>query len=94
MKSPKVIVIGAGLGGITAAIHLAKRGCQVTVYEKNDQPGGRVDIIKREGHTFDTGPTLLVMPHLYEDEFQSLGSSMFESMDLIRVDFRLILELH
>jgi len=86
MKSPEVIVIGAGLGGITAAIHLAKRGCKVTVYEKNDQPGGRVDIIKREGHTFDTGPTLFVMPHLYENEFQSLGSSIYESLDLIRVD--------
>jgi phytoene desaturase len=86
MKEPKVIVIGAGIGGITAAIHLVKRGCQVTVYEKNDQPGGRVDFAHREGHTFDTGPTLLVMPLLYEAEFQALGSSLFESLDLVRVD--------
>jgi phytoene desaturase len=86
MKSPKVIVIGAGIGGITAATHLAKRGCRVTVYEKNDQPGGRVDFAKRQGHTFDTGPTLLVMPLLYEAEFQSLGSSLLETLDLVRVD--------
>lgn len=86
MKTPKIIVIGAGIGGITAATHLAKRGCQVTVYEKNDQPGGRVDIMRRQGHTFDTGPTLLVMPLLYDAEFQSLGSSLFNSLDLVRVD--------
>jgi phytoene desaturase len=86
MKNPHVIVIGAGIGGITAAIHLARRGCQVTVYEKNDQPGGRVDFAKREGHTFDTGPTLLVMPLLYESELHLLGTSLFESLDLVRVD--------
>jgi phytoene dehydrogenase-like protein len=67
MKKTKVILIGAGIGGITAAIHLAKQGCQVTVYEKNDQPGGRMDIAHRQGHSFDTGPTVLVMPHLYEN---------------------------
>jgi phytoene desaturase len=86
MKKTKVILIGAGIGGITAAIHLANRGCQVTVYEKNDQPGGRVDFAHREGHIFDTGPTLLVMPLLYENEFQALGSSIYEELDLVRVD--------
>lgn len=86
MNHPKIIVIGAGIGGITAATHLARRGCRVTVYEKNDQPGGRVDFIHHEGHKFDTGPTLLVMPLLYESEFQALGSSLSASLDLIRVD--------
>ena len=86
MKKPKVIIIGAGIGGITAATHLAQRGCHVTVYEKNDQPGGRVDFIRRDGHSFDTGPTLLVMPLLYDSEFQALGTSLSESLDLVRVD--------
>ena len=86
MNTPRVIIIGAGIGGITAAIHLAQNGCQVTVFERNDQPGGRVDYIHREGHSFDTGPTLVVMPLLYEREFQSLGLSLFEDLDLIRVD--------
>ena len=62
MKTPKIIVIGAGIGGITAAIHLAKGGCQVTVYEKNDQPGGRVDIMRRQGHTFAVSYTHLTLP--------------------------------
>jgi phytoene desaturase (3,4-didehydrolycopene-forming) len=86
MKTKTVIVIGAGIGGMTAAIHLAKQGFKVTVIEKNDHPGGRCDRISREGHHFDTGPTLLVMPLLYESEFAALGTSMREVLDLQRVD--------
>jgi phytoene desaturase len=86
MKTNSVVVIGAGVGGITAAIHLAKQGVHVTVIEKNDGPGGRCDRISHEGHHFDTGPTLLVMPLLYESEFAALGSSMREVLDLQRVD--------
>ena len=81
-----VIVIGAGVGGITAAIHLAKHGLKVTVIEKNSRPGGRCDRITREGHHFDTGPTLLVMPHLYEAEFEAMGVSMHDLLNLKRVD--------
>jgi len=86
MKNKTVIVIGAGIAGITAAIHLAKRGLQVTVIEKNARPGGRCDRISREGHHFDTGPTLLVMPLLYKSEFAALGTSLHEMLDLQRVD--------
>jgi phytoene desaturase len=86
MKSKTVIVIGAGIAGISAAIHLAQRGWQVTVLEKNSRPGGRCDRISREGHHFDTGPTLMVMPLLYEAEFAALGASMRELLDLQRVD--------
>lgn len=86
MKTKKIIVIGAGIGGITAATHLARHGFQVTALEKNDRPGGRCDRITRDGHQFDTGPTLLVMPLLYEAEFSALGTSMHEVLDLQRVD--------
>jgi phytoene desaturase len=86
MKPQSVVVIGAGIGGISAATHLAKRGVQVTVLEKNARPGGRCDRFSRDGHHFDTGPTLLVMPHLYEAEFTRLGTSMHEMLDLQRVD--------
>ncbi len=86
MKSKSVIVIGAGIGGITAAIHLAQRGVKVIVLEKNSHAGGRCDRFSREDHHFDTGPTLLVMPLLYEAEFAALGISMHEMLALQRVD--------
>jgi phytoene desaturase len=86
MKSPTVIVIGAGIAGIAAATHLARRGAQVTVIEKNSRPGGRCDRFSRDGHTFDTGPTLLVMPLLYEAEFSALGADLRAKLDLQRVD--------
>lgn len=86
MKPKSVIVIGSGIGGITAATHLARRGLHVTVVEKNPRPGGRCDRLSRDGHHFDTGPTLFVMPLLYEAEFRALGISMHEQLDLQRVD--------
>ena len=86
MKTKNIVIIGAGIGGLTAATHLAKAGLNVTVIEKNDQPGGRCDRISKDGHHFDTGPTLLVMPKLYESEYAALGTSMGDSLDLERVD--------
>lgn len=86
MKNKSVVVIGAGVGGIVAATHLAKHGFQVTVVEKNSRPGGRCDRLSRDGHHFDTGPTLLVMPLLYEAEFRALGTSLRDMLDLKRVD--------
>ena len=86
MTTKNVIVIGAGIGGITAATHLAKHGLHVTVLEKNARPGGRCDRISHEGHHFDTGPTLMVMRLLYDAEFAALGTPMHELLDLQRVD--------
>jgi phytoene desaturase len=86
MRPRLVIVIGAGIGGVVAATHLAQRGLRVLVLEKNAHAGGRCDRISREGHHFDTGPTLLVMPLLYESEFSALGVSMRDMLDLQRVD--------
>jgi phytoene dehydrogenase-like protein len=86
MNTRSVVVIGAGVGGIAAATHLARRGLQVTVFEKNAKPGGRLDHFWREGHHFDVGPTLLIMPQVYEAEFAALGASLQEEIDLLRVD--------
>ena len=86
MAQENVIVIGAGIGGICSAIRLAQAGLRVTIVEKNARPGGRCDRISREGHHFDTGPTLLVMPLLYEEEFRGLGVEMRDVVELQRVD--------
>src|SRR5512139_3289328 len=86
MKPKSVIVIGAGIGGLTAAIHLARAGFHVTVLEKNARPGGRCDRLDREGHHFDTGPTLFLLPLLYEAEFRALGTSLQERLNLQRID--------
>ncbi len=86
MKHTSVVIIGAGIGGISTAIHLARRGMQVTVFEKNERPGGRCDRFIHEGHVFNTGPTLLIMPMVYESEFAAMGASFRERLDLTRVD--------
>jgi phytoene desaturase len=86
MNRPSAIVIGAGIGGIATATHLAKQGLNVTVIEKNNRPGGRCDRFKKSGHHFDTGPTLFVMPLVYKAEFAALGAPMHEMLDLQRVD--------
>lgn len=94
MRPVSVLIIGAGVGGIAAAAHLARRGMHVTVLEKNSHPGGRCDNFSRDGHRFDTGPTLFVMPHVYEDEFDALGTPVHEMLDLMRVDptYRLVFD--
>lgn len=94
MKPKSVVVIGAGIGGIAAAIHLAQYGLKVTIFEKNPRPGGRCNRFSRDGHHFDTGPTLLIMPKLYKAEFASLGVSLHEILQLQRVDptYRLIFD--
>ena len=86
MKPKTVIVIGAGIGGLVAATHLARRGFKVIVIEKNSHPGGRCDRFSRAGHHFDTGPTLFIMPLLFEAEFTALGASLRELVQLQRVD--------
>jgi len=94
MKAKSVAIIGAGVGGVCAATHLAQQGLHVTVFEKNSNPGGRCDWIERDGHHFDTGPTLMVMQRVYETEFSALGGSINELLDLTQVDpsYRLVFD--
>ena len=94
MTPRSVLVIGAGIGGITAATHLARAGHHVSVLEKNDGPGGRCGRFDRDGHRFDTGPTLMVMRLVYEAEYHALGASLSERLELHRVDptYRLVFD--
>lgn len=80
------IVIGTGLGGITTAAYLAKNGFQVTVFEKNSIPGGRCGQLFEDGHRFDTGPTLFLIPEIFSKTFQALGTCMEDQLDLRRID--------
>ncbi len=94
MTPRSILVIGAGIGGITAATHLARAGHAVTVLEKNDGPGGRCGRFDRDGHRFDTGPTLMVMRPVYEAEYRALGASLSERLELHQVDptYRLVFD--
>jgi phytoene desaturase len=81
-----VIIIGAGLGGLSAAIHLRQAGYEVTIFEANDQVGGRANRIKRDGFTFDTGPTLLNYPWVFENLFRAAGRELKDYVTLLPVD--------
>ena len=85
-QKPTAIVIGAGIGGIASAARLAKNGYSVTVLEKNETPGGRANQIVRDGHRFDIGPTLFLMPEVWEETFAALGEKMGDHLDLRRID--------
>lgn len=83
---PTALVIGAGIGGIATAARLAKNGYDVTVLEKNETPGGRCNQIIRDGHRFDIGPTLFLMPEVWEETFAALGEKMSDHLELKRID--------
>ena len=79
----RVVIIGAGIAGITTAVYLAKNGYSVSVYEKNSSPGGRCGQLIREGHRFDLGATMLMMPEIYHEVFDSLGIKLEEGRDIL-----------
>lgn len=82
----KVLIVGAGIGGIATAARLARQGCQVTVLEKCEKPGGRCGSMTADGYTFDTGATLFLMPEVYAETFATLGERLQDHLDLRRVD--------
>lgn len=86
----RVVVVGAGLSGLSAALHLAGRGCAVTVLEREPSPGGRAARVEREGscgrYVLDTGPTVLTMPDMLRDCFDAVGSRLDDHLDLRAVD--------
>jgi phytoene desaturase len=79
-------VIGAGFGGMTAAALLAKQGHDVTVIEKNGQPGGRAIVHEDNGFVFDMGPSWYLMPEVFEKLFDTFGRKVSDYLELKRLD--------
>lgn len=84
MKS--ISIIGAGLGGLSAAIRLAAKGCSVTVYEKNAFPGGKAGSLELNGFRFDTGPSLLTMPFVIKELFASANENAADWLEFNKLD--------
>ncbi|MFI1783104.1 phytoene desaturase [Streptomyces rubiginosohelvolus] len=81
-----VVVVGAGLAGLAAALHLLGAGRRVTVVERDPAPGGRAGLLESGGFRIDTGPTVLTMPDLVEEAFAAVGERMADRLELIRLD--------
>jgi phytoene desaturase len=82
----KVVVIGAGMGGLSAAARLGALGHQVTVLEQAGQIGGKLGLLRREGFAFDTGPSLLTLPAVYRDLFLKTGKPLETELELVPLD--------
>ena len=84
--SNTAIVIGAGLGGLAAAMRLGAKGYAVTVLDRLDRPGGRGSSVTQDGHRFDLGPTIITVPQVYEDLWAACGRDFHKDVDLRPMD--------
>ena len=82
----RVIVVGAGLGGLACALHLAAAGREVTVVERAPAPGGRAGRLAVDGYEFDTGPTVLTMPELIASPLAAVGENLGDWLELEPLD--------
>jgi len=82
----KIVVVGAGVGGLAVAVRLAARGHDVTVLERADAPGGSCGRLDLDGFRFDTGPSLLTMPWVLADLIAATGAALSDELDLVRVE--------
>lgn len=81
-----VIIIGAGLGGLSAAISLAAEGHKVLIIEKNNKIGGKLNVLHQQGFTFDLGPSILTLPHIFENLFKRAGKSFSQAVPMVALD--------
>lgn len=82
----KILVIGAGLGGLSASIRLAHKGFDVTVFEQNTVPGGKARSLNSNAFRFDTGPSLLTMPFVIEELFAEAGENVNDFLSIKKLD--------
>jgi hypothetical protein len=86
LRPPHAVIIGSGFGGLAAAVRLGARGYRVTVLERLDAPGGRAYVHRRDGYTFDAGPTIVTAPFLLEELWSLAGRRMSDDIDLRALD--------
>ncbi|MFD7991504.1 phytoene desaturase family protein [Streptomyces mexicanus] len=84
-RTDHVVVVGAGLAGLAAALHLLGAGRRVTVVEREALPGGRAGLLRLGGYLADTGPTVLTMPDLADEPFAAVGDSLYRRVELLPV---------
>ena len=82
----RIVVVGSGFGGLTAAIRLQAQGHEVTIVERRDKPGGRAYVYEQDGFTFDGGPTIITAPWLIHDLFTLAGRRSEDYVTLVPVD--------
>ncbi len=85
-SNKRVIIVGAGPGGLSAGMLLASKGYSVDIYEKEDKAGGRNSFFKLGDYTFDIGPTFLMMKDVLEDIFIKSGKRLEAFVDITRLD--------
>ena len=86
MKNKKIIIVGAGPGGLTLGMLLVNKGYDVEIYEKQDIPGGRNRYIEFDGFRFDLGPTFLMMKYILDEIFEECGYKSEDCLKFTRLD--------
>ena len=82
----RVIVVGGGVGGLAVATRLSAAGHDVTIVERNDVVGGKLATLHRDGYTFDVGPSLITLPHVFDELFRVAGTTLDEQVEMVRLD--------
>src|SRR5690606_18198788 len=92
--SKEIVIIGAGPGGLAAAMLLNLTGARVTVLERKEVVGGRTAAMQVDGFRFDTGPTFFLYPRILEEIFAACGRRLTDEVELVRMDplYRLVFE--
>ncbi|MDQ1302489.1 MAG: phytoene desaturase, partial [Pseudomonadota bacterium] len=92
MQPPRVVVIGAGFGGLALAIRLQSAGVRTILLEQRDRPGGRAYVYEQDGFRFDAGPTVVTAPNAIEELFALSGRAIGDYVDMLPVDpfYRLV----